>query len=489
MATTQCLPITSTKQPGNGKPRRTKNSRHNSTDSEPFTNIVPSQQSTCPGTPSAELFGSKLTTSTPASSSNSLDIPRNTPKPQVKRKLDLEHKAVLQPQPPPQQTPHIIYATFKPPTKVTAIKPRPTATPNRRQKLQRSMPLPIAPAAPTNSNMTIHKTIEHSKSNAKSPHGNERRYETSLGILTKRFVSLLRSSTNGILDLNNAAEMLDVQKRRIYDITNVLEGIGVIEKNSKNNIKWVGAKHLEQSEHTNNREEAMLGAKLLTLHEEIEDLKLAESRLDELIEECQGEMKHCSAAKHVNKHSYVTYQDIRGIPDFNNKTVIAIKAPPETKLEVPDPAESIQIWLKSSNGPIDVYLCPDGNKENVPPQTKMEEDDSNISDTASLCSDPPSPPFKKTNFQASSSLSQSSSGCFDDEHMSYINDATLTSMNSTVTPKVKLEADELFTTDVRSDISISPLIPLEPNFKAEDYLFSLDSSEGIADLFDVDSFL
>lgn len=73
----------------------------------------------------------------------------------------------------------------------------------------------------------------------KSPHGTERRYETSLGILTKRFVSLLRSSNNGILDLNNAAEILDVQKRRIYDITNVLEGIGVIEKNSKNNIKWV----------------------------------------------------------------------------------------------------------------------------------------------------------------------------------------------------------------------------------------------------------
>jgi len=29
-----------------------------------------------------------------------------------------------------------------------------------------------------------------------------------------------------------------VQKRRIYDITNVLEGIGIIEKRSKNNIQW-----------------------------------------------------------------------------------------------------------------------------------------------------------------------------------------------------------------------------------------------------------
>lgn len=36
-----------------------------------------------------------------------------------------------------------------------------------------------------------------------------------------------------------AADVLNVkQKRRIYDITNVLEGIGLIEKKSKNSIQW-----------------------------------------------------------------------------------------------------------------------------------------------------------------------------------------------------------------------------------------------------------
>lgn len=70
--------------------------------------------------------------------------------------MDLEHKAVLQPQ-PQQPQPHIIYASFKPPaTKVTAIKPKPS---NRKVR-HRSMPLPIAPAAPTNSSMTIHKPLE-----------------------------------------------------------------------------------------------------------------------------------------------------------------------------------------------------------------------------------------------------------------------------------------------------------------------------------------
>ena len=37
-----------------------------------------------------------------------------------------------------------------------------------------------------------------------------------------------------------AAETLDVQKRRIYDITNVLEGIGLVEKRNKNLVHWCG---------------------------------------------------------------------------------------------------------------------------------------------------------------------------------------------------------------------------------------------------------
>ena len=37
--------------------------------------------------------------------------------------------------------------------------------------------------------------------------------------------------------------------------------------------------------------------------------------------------------------AYVTYQDIRGIESFEEQTVIAIKAPPETRLEVPDPTD------------------------------------------------------------------------------------------------------------------------------------------------------
>jgi len=56
-------------------------------------------------------------------------------------------------------------------------------------------------------------------------------------MLTKQFIQLLKDE-GGTLDLNNTAVKLNVQKRRIYDITNVLEGIDLIVKSKKNNVSW-----------------------------------------------------------------------------------------------------------------------------------------------------------------------------------------------------------------------------------------------------------
>lgn len=41
-----------------------------------------------------------------------------------------------------------------------------------------------------------------------------------------------------VVDLNQAADQLGVPKRRIYDITNVLEGVNLVAKKSKNHIQW-----------------------------------------------------------------------------------------------------------------------------------------------------------------------------------------------------------------------------------------------------------
>uniref|UniRef100_A0A8D0L9C7 E2F transcription factor 5 n=1 Tax=Sphenodon punctatus TaxID=8508 RepID=A0A8D0L9C7_SPHPU len=176
--------------------------------------------------------------------------------------------------------------------------------------------------------------------------GSSSRHEKSLGLLTTKFVSLLQEAKDGVLDLKAAADTLAVrQKRRIYDITNVLEGIDLIEKKSKNSIQWKGVGAGCNTKEVINR--------LRYLEAEIEDLELKEKELDQQKLWLQQSIKNIT-------FSYVTHEDICNC--FNGDTLLAIQAPCGTQLEVPIPEmgqngqKKYQINLKSHSGPIHVLL-------------------------------------------------------------------------------------------------------------------------------------
>ncbi|KAH6762117.1 E2F transcription factor 3 [Perilla frutescens var. hirtella] len=180
------------------------------------------------------------------------------------------------------------------------------------------------------------------------------RYDSSLSLLTKKFIALIKHAEDGELDLNKAADTLQVQKRRIYDITNVLEGIGLIEKKLKNRIHWKG---LDPSRPGDVDKDGTL------LHAEIENLSMEERSLDDRIRQMQEKLRDLSEDENNQKWLFVTEEDIKNLPCFQNQTLIAIKAPHGTTLEVPDPDEAVdyprrryRIILRSTMGPIDVYL-------------------------------------------------------------------------------------------------------------------------------------
>ncbi|KAM0024707.1 putative transcription factor E2F-DP family [Helianthus debilis subsp. tardiflorus] len=161
------------------------------------------------------------------------------------------------------------------------------------------------------------------------------RYDSSLGLLTKKFINLIKHAEDGILDLNNAADILEVQKRRIYDITNVLEGIGLIEKKLKNRIQWKGLDASKSGE---------LKDDVASLQAEVQTLSMEEHKLDESIRKMQERMRDMSEDNSNQKWLFVTEDDIKGLPCFQNETLIAIKAPHGTTLEVPDPDEVSMKW-------------------------------------------------------------------------------------------------------------------------------------------------
>lgn len=264
------------------------------------------------------------------------------------------------------------------------------------------------------------------------------RFDSSLGLLTKKFVYLLKraashgvlengayiglkaeGSSEGTLDLNAAAKELQVQKRRIYDITNVLEGIGLIEKRTKNHIAWVGdraskltfSKNPAASQSTSititGKKSGNASAKspgsppqivrnaggleavssnILSRGEEqglahdVETLAREEKELDRYIaymsslvksyshspHDAKGKKKQGGGAKKNgnNPWMYVSKDELTSLSSLADDTVIAIRAPAGTTLDVPDPDEGMkpgarrfQMFLKSPNQEkVDVFL-------------------------------------------------------------------------------------------------------------------------------------
>lgn len=170
------------------------------------------------------------------------------------------------------------------------------------------------------------------------------RQENSLGELTKKFIQLIKRTDDYCIDLNDAVGELDVQKRRIYDITNVLEGIGLIEKYSKNKIRWNGAMRLDNfgveegqiSEEVEKEKQKDQEKEIERLNSELEEYEKEEKWLDTMISTVNNQLHEMANDELYEQFAYVTYEDIKNINEDKDNTLLAIRAPPGTKLEIPE---------------------------------------------------------------------------------------------------------------------------------------------------------
>ncbi|XP_048874030.1 transcription factor E2F1 [Brienomyrus brachyistius] len=300
------------------------------------------------------------------------------------------------------------------------------------------------------------------------------RYDTSLNLTTKRFLDLLSKSSDGVVDLNWASQVLEVQKRRIYDITNVLEGIQLISKKSKNNIQWLGT-----------RLDSGFATQLRSLQKEVSSLGEAEEELDELIAKCNLQLRLLTEDPQNKKLAYVMCQDLRSTVDPPDQIVMVVRAPPETQMQVSDPSEGYQISLKSLRGPIDVFLCPEDSSEPCCPV--------DCSPTKSVTEVP----------------SQSASGTQHLPHGGLPQKGTAPSHQSCSPLQLASETDALLVEDSfsclgeMSEFGLLPDYSLDGNSEdfsslaldsfinlsppqAHDYHFGMEDGEGISELFDCD---
>ncbi|KAL7885469.1 hypothetical protein AOLI_G00057640 [Acnodon oligacanthus] len=367
------------------------------------------------------------------------------------------------------------------------------------------------------------------------------RHEKSLGLLTTKFVTLLQEAKDGVLDLKAAADTLAVrQKRRIYDITNVLEGIGLIEKKSKNSIQWKGV-----GPGCNTRE---IADKLIDLKLELEDLDRREHELDQQrvwvqqsIKNVTDDSQNTCVSLTRNTLAYVTHQDLCNC--FKGDTLLAIRAPSGTQLEVPIP-ESVgngpkkyQIHLKSSSGPIEVLLVnkdpssaspvvlpvppPEDMLQSLPASSAAASGSSTTksADSSTAGAAPATQSPANTTTATAGPATASSNNTSDtlanqtspEDSQQLQSSASLDSSSSlhessALFEPIKTDPSELLdfpkelsemfdptkeimSTDLLEELMssevFSPLLRLSPPPGDHDYIYNLDETEGLCDLFDV----
>ena len=175
----------------------------------------------------------------------------------------------------------------------------------------------------------------------------ENKQENSLGLLTRNFLQYIKNKGRVNININDLEKDLGVIKRRIYDITNVLQGIGYIEKKGKNEISWTKNYKDEYQNNSNISDSYISNCNKLKL--EFEDLKKEDKENDDKLNKYREEFNLLSGRKDFHKYGYITFKDIKNLSKDDNLDFIIIKASKGTVINVIDDEESKKAYTKIKN--------------------------------------------------------------------------------------------------------------------------------------------
>jgi hypothetical protein len=142
----------------------------------------------------------------------------------------------------------------------------------------------------------------------------------SLVSLTQDFVNLLTNANGEEVDLNTAGETLGASKRRIYDVTNVLAGIGLIKRCGKARVRWIG--------NDSGADEAS----------DVKQLMRKESDLDRMTAAIDESLARLAASQEFQEFAWVSEEDAMKLGD-TELTLFPLRGPSGLQIEVPEDDE------------------------------------------------------------------------------------------------------------------------------------------------------
>lgn len=186
------------------------------------------------------------------------------------------------------------------------------------------------------------------KKNDNSEAPTSSRMENSLFTLTKKFLTLLKQTNNKKLDLNYASEKLNVRKRRIYDIVNILHGLNCLRKINTNIIQWIGDDislildtDLDKENFMENEGFGMVDG--------------LEHDIMSKIEVLNEKLRNMVIDRENSKYLYVNFGDLSKMPSLMQKIAFAVKAPHDASLECTEEVDKHVLQMNVIDGKFDVF--------------------------------------------------------------------------------------------------------------------------------------
>ena len=162
-------------------------------------------------------------------------------------------------------------------------------------------------------------------------------HENSLGQLTKNFINYIKKTGNKSININDLVNELSVKKRRIYDITNVLQGIGYLQKSGKNEIVWT--KTIDNKNKTKKKlinKSRVINSNNSKQKSNIKKLEQEKVKLEEDIKKYKNEFNSIAKNSDFQKYGYVTMDDFKGLSINNEVNLFIIKANKGTVMNILD---------------------------------------------------------------------------------------------------------------------------------------------------------
>jgi len=157
--------------------------------------------------------------------------------------------------------------------------------------------------------------------------------ENSLGKLTKDFINYIKTEGRKSININDLVNKLGVKKRRIYDITNVLQGIEYLQKSGKNEIIWTKT----ISNKSKSKKKSLIPKKNNNKQKlNKEELEKEKKELDDDIEKFKAEFNSIAKKVEFEEYGYITLDDIKKLSINEKVDLVVIKATKGTIMNVID---------------------------------------------------------------------------------------------------------------------------------------------------------